>query len=48
MTGRDRQEDTAEEEAEEAAENDSTEKTSAPAGFTVVGAFENKPVQKVK
>ncbi|XP_018555267.1 ATP-dependent RNA helicase DDX51 [Lates calcarifer] len=47
VTGRDRQEDTAEEEAEEAAENDSTEKTSAPAGFTVVGAFENKPVQKV-
>ncbi|GAA6218530.1 ATP-dependent RNA helicase DDX51 [Lates japonicus] len=49
VTGRDRQEDTAEEEAE--AENDSTkqttEKTSAPTGFTVVGAFENKPVQKV-
>ncbi|XP_071334475.1 ATP-dependent RNA helicase DDX51 isoform X2 [Trachinotus anak] len=48
-TGSDASEDTGEEEAE--AENDPpkqpTEKTSAPTSFTVMGGFENKPVQKV-
>ncbi|XP_044232864.1 ATP-dependent RNA helicase DDX51 [Thunnus albacares] len=50
VTVRDGQEDAGgEEEAE--TENDTpkepTEKTSAPTGFTVLGGFENKPVQKV-
>uniref|UniRef100_A0A3B4WYU7 ATP-dependent RNA helicase n=1 Tax=Seriola lalandi dorsalis TaxID=1841481 RepID=A0A3B4WYU7_SERLL len=50
VTGSDGSEDTGgEEEAEE--DNDPPkqppEKTSAPTGFTVMGGFENKPVQKV-
>ncbi|XP_036974722.1 ATP-dependent RNA helicase DDX51 [Acanthopagrus latus] len=45
------QEDTQGEEEKAEPENDTptqtTEKTSAPTGFTVLGGFENKPVQKV-
>ncbi|XP_039980627.1 ATP-dependent RNA helicase DDX51 isoform X2 [Xiphias gladius] len=50
VTGGDGQEDTGGEDDAEA-ENDPPKKTagktSAPTGFTVVGGFENKPVQKV-
>lgn len=46
------QEDTQGEEEKAEPENDTptqtTEKTSAPTGFTVLGGFENKPVQKVQ
>ncbi|XP_031179756.1 ATP-dependent RNA helicase DDX51 [Sander lucioperca] len=56
VTGRDGQEDTGggggeEEEEKTGTENvtlkQTTGKTSAPAGYTVLGGFENKPVQKV-
>ncbi|XP_033504917.1 ATP-dependent RNA helicase DDX51 [Epinephelus lanceolatus] len=51
VTGKDGQEDTVEEDEKVETENitikQTTEKTSAPAGFTVLGGFENKPVQKV-
>nr|XP_046266290.1 ATP-dependent RNA helicase DDX51 [Scatophagus argus] len=54
VTGRDEQKDSGggEEQEEEAeTENDTpkqtTAKTSTPTGFTVLGGFENKPVQKV-
>lgn len=44
--GRDEQVDTGGgEEAE--TENDAPKQSSAPTGFTVLGGFENKPVQKV-
>ncbi|KAM8831548.1 ATP-dependent RNA helicase DDX51 [Spinachia spinachia] len=50
-TGRDEQEVTGGEEEEAQTGNvtlrDTTEKTPAPTGFTVLGGFENKPVQKV-
>lgn len=49
VTGRGGQEDTGGE--EERTENDTpkepTGETSAPTGFTVLGGFENKPIQKV-
>ncbi|XP_038582407.1 ATP-dependent RNA helicase DDX51 isoform X2 [Micropterus salmoides] len=41
------EEETGGEEGETETENVSTGKTPAPAGFTVLGGFENKPVQKV-
>ncbi|KAM7367517.1 hypothetical protein PAMP_013809 [Pampus punctatissimus] len=48
VTGKDGQEDRG---GEEEAENDTpkkpTDKTSAPTGFTVLGGFENKSIQKV-
>ncbi|XP_031721903.1 ATP-dependent RNA helicase DDX51 isoform X2 [Anarrhichthys ocellatus] len=51
VTGRDGQEDSGGGEEETETENvtlkETTEKTSAPTGFTVLGGFENKPVQKV-
>ncbi|KAM6906126.1 ATP-dependent RNA helicase DDX51 [Lycodopsis pacificus] len=51
VTGRDGQEDSGGGEQETETENvtlkETTEKTSAPTGFTVLGGFENKPVQKV-
>lgn len=52
VTGRDGQEDTGGEGKEAETENDTpkqtTGKTSAQTGFTVLGGFENKPVQKVQ
>lgn len=52
VTGRDGQKDTGGEEKEAETENDTpkqtTGKTSAQTGFTVLGGFENKPVQKVQ
>ncbi|XP_073334870.1 ATP-dependent RNA helicase DDX51 [Pagrus major] len=51
VTGRVGQEDTQGGEEKAETENDTptqtTEKTPAPTGFTVLGGFENKPVQKV-
>ncbi|TDH00141.1 hypothetical protein EPR50_G00185020 [Perca flavescens] len=51
VTGRDGQEDTGGEEEKTGTENvplkQTTAKTSAPTGYTVLGGFENKPVQKV-
>ncbi|XP_068565125.1 ATP-dependent RNA helicase DDX51 [Cebidichthys violaceus] len=52
VTGRDGQEDTGgggggEEETENVTLKETTGKTPAPTGFTVLGGFENKPVQKV-
>ncbi|XP_074471800.1 ATP-dependent RNA helicase DDX51 [Sebastes fasciatus] len=50
-TGKDGREDTGGEEEKTETENvplkETTEKTSAPTGFTVLGGFENKPIQKV-
>ncbi|XP_070705561.1 ATP-dependent RNA helicase DDX51 [Pempheris klunzingeri] len=51
-TGRDGQdtagEEEEEEEEEEEAEKQTEGKTPAPTGFTVLGGFENKPVQKIQ
>lgn len=51
VTGKNEQEDAGGEEKEAEAENDAPKqtagKTSSPTGFTVLGGFENKPVQKV-
>lgn len=51
VTGKNEKEDAGGEEKEAEAENDTPKqaagKTSAPTGFTVLGGFENKPVQKV-
>lgn len=51
VSGRDEPED-AEGQQEAETENDSpkesSEKTSAPTGFTVLGGFESKPVKKVQ
>lgn len=52
VTGKSGQEDAGGEEREAETENDTpkqtTGKTPAPTGFTVLGGFENKPVQKVR
>lgn len=51
VTGKNEQKDAGGEEKEAEPENDApkqtAEKTSTPTGFTVLGGFENKPVQKV-
>ncbi|XP_010752603.1 ATP-dependent RNA helicase DDX51 [Larimichthys crocea] len=50
VTGTDGQKDAAggeDVETEDKTQKQTTEKTSAPTGFTVLGGFENKPVQKV-
>lgn len=52
VTGKSGQEDAGGEEKEAETENDTPKqtrgKTPAPTGFTVLGGFENKPVQKVQ
>ncbi|XP_019947456.1 ATP-dependent RNA helicase DDX51 isoform X2 [Paralichthys olivaceus] len=47
VIGKDGQEDTEVAEAEHDLSKQTTDMSSAPTGFTVVGGFENKPVQKI-